>query len=165
MSTASVEGLPDLLPRLWVFSLRLCGNKRDAQDLLERACRQYAERARPSMPGMSLLNRMFSIICGIWKSRPKLQGPCPDADIERDTGSLESEIVAAVAHLPDESRAVMLLVAVEGISHVEVADILGVSLDIVARRLSRARQIIGAHFQSANPSRSDDPPARRLANA
>jgi DNA-directed RNA polymerase specialized sigma24 family protein len=27
--------LPDLLPRLWAFSLRLCGNQHDAEDLLQ----------------------------------------------------------------------------------------------------------------------------------
>ncbi|WP_223995990.1 RNA polymerase sigma factor [Burkholderia gladioli] len=144
MSTASVEDLPDLLPRLWAFSLRLCGNERDAEQVLERASLQCIEHAPSSKPGTSLLNLMFSIICGIWISKPKVRDPGCDTDIEQDTGGVESEIVAAVANLPDESRVVMLLVEVEGLSHVDVAEILGVSIELVTRCLSRARQMIGA---------------------
>ncbi|WP_244138681.1 RNA polymerase sigma factor, partial [Burkholderia vietnamiensis] len=66
MSTADVESLPSLLPgmlpRLWAFSLRLCGNQRDAEDVLQRACVRGLERAHQLQPGTSPLSWMFSIV-------------------------------------------------------------------------------------------------------
>lgn len=39
MSGADLPGmLPDMLPRLWAFALRLSGDQHDAEDLVQRAC-------------------------------------------------------------------------------------------------------------------------------
>jgi RNA polymerase sigma-70 factor (ECF subfamily) len=56
------------------------------------------------------------------------------------------QIIDAVSRLPEAQRVVMLLVAVEGLSYSEAAEVLDVPLGTVMSRLSRARQAIGAHF-------------------
>jgi RNA polymerase sigma-70 factor, ECF subfamily len=58
-----------------------------------------------------------------------------------------------VARLPEAQRAVMLLVAVEGLSYREAADILSIPVGTVMSRLARARLTIGEAF-GASPPRS-----------
>lgn len=50
-----------------------------------------------------------------------------------------SDLAAALAALPSEQRAVVLLVDAEGFDYGEAADVLGVPVGTVASRLSRAR--------------------------
>jgi DNA-directed RNA polymerase specialized sigma24 family protein len=70
MSTVEVEDLgsllPQRLPRLWAFSLRLCGNRHDAEDRLQRACVRGLERAHQLQPGTAPLSWMLSIVHSIW---------------------------------------------------------------------------------------------------
>jgi RNA polymerase sigma-70 factor (ECF subfamily) len=63
-----------------------------------------------------------------------------------ETTLMSSEIIAAVERLPEAQRIVMLLVAVEGLSYSEAAEVLGVPIGTIMSRLSRARQTIGAQF-------------------
>jgi RNA polymerase sigma-70 factor (ECF subfamily) len=53
--------------------------------------------------------------------------------------------------LPDAQRVVMLLVAVEGLSYQEAADVLEVPIGTVMSRLSRARQAVGALLGGETP--------------
>ncbi len=64
------------------------------------------------------------------------------------------EVGRAVAELPDDQRAVLALVAVEGFSYQEAADALGVPIGTVMSRLSRARERLRARTE---------PPAARPA--
>ena len=54
------------------------------------------------------------------------------------------DLAAALASLPPELRAVVLLIDAEGLGYAEAADVLGVPPGTVASRLSRAR----SHLQS-----------------
>jgi hypothetical protein len=64
------------------------------------------------------------------------------------TQVMNAQIINAVQRLPEAQRVVMLLVAVEGLSYQEAADVLDVPIDTVMSRLSRARQAIGAQFDT-----------------
>jgi RNA polymerase sigma-70 factor (ECF subfamily) len=57
-----------------------------------------------------------------------------------------AQVVRAVEALPEAQRVVMLLVAVEGMSYREVADILAVPIGTVMSRLARARVAVGRQF-------------------
>lgn len=165
MSTADVENLPNLLsamlPRLWAFSLRLCGNQHDAEDLLQRACVRGLERASQLQPGTSPLSWMFSIVHSTWinelrarnvRSRSMewddnfLETVADPRASNPEAAALNGEVIAAVERLPEAQRIVMLLVAVEGLSYAEAADTLGVPIGTIMSRFSRARQTIGARF-------------------
>lgn len=166
MSTEDVEDLPSLLPgmlpRLWAFSLRLCGNQHDAEDVLQRACMRGLERAHQLRPGSSPLSWMFSIVHSTWINELRARNVRTRSSMEWDDNFLEtvadpsarnpeaamlsSEIIAAVERLPEAQRIVMLLVAVEGLSYSEAAEVLGVPIGTIMSRLSRARQTIGAQF-------------------
>lgn len=52
------------------------------------------------------------------------------------------DMAAALGRLPDQQRAALLLVALEGMSYDEAADILAVPVGTVRSRLSRAREAL-----------------------
>jgi RNA polymerase sigma-70 factor, ECF subfamily len=67
MSDADLSNLlPEMLPRLWAFALRISGDRHDAEDLVQLACLRALERAHQLQPGTSPLSWMFSIIHTTW---------------------------------------------------------------------------------------------------
>jgi RNA polymerase sigma-70 factor (ECF subfamily) len=156
--------LPTLLPRLWRFALRLTCDRHDAEDLVQRACVRALERQHQLQPGTSTLSWLFSIVYSVWlnevraqqtrrhgsihwsdelaESVPDTTSPSPEAY------TLHRQIISAVEGLPDAQRAVMLLVAVEGLSYREAAIALDVPVGTVMSRLARARQTIGELFDA-----------------
>ncbi len=154
--------LPALLPRLWRFALRLAVNRHDAEDLVQRACVRALERRHQLQPGTSVLSWLFSIAHTVWlnelrarqiRSRASMQWNDELSDTLAEAAPLTPEmdvmhgqVVAAVEQLPDAQRAVMLLVAVEGLSYREAAEALDVPIGTVMSRLARARLTIGRHF-------------------
>jgi RNA polymerase sigma-70 factor (ECF subfamily) len=68
-----------------------------------------------------------------------------------ETYTLHRQIISAVERLPDAQRAVMLLVAVEGLSYREAASALDVPIGTIMSRLARARQTIGELFVARVP--------------
>lgn len=154
--------LPALLPRLWRFALRLARDRHDAEDLVQRACVRALERRHQLQPGTSTLSWLFSIIHSVWLNEVRARQIRSNRSIEwneelADTvadpaagnperAALYQEIIAAVEKLPDAQRAVMLLIAVEGLSYREAAAVLDVPVGTVMSRLARARLTIGASF-------------------
>lgn len=71
------------------------------------------------------------------------------------------ELLDAVNRLPEEQRSVLLLVAVEGMSYAQTAEILGVQTGTVMSRLSRARDKLAQTLDGTAdaPARS---PLRRV---
>lgn len=154
--------LPALLPRLWRFALHLAGDRNDAEDLVQRACVRALERRHQLQPGTATLSWLFSIVHSVWlnevrarqiRSHGRIQWSDGLADTVADpaapdpeTYAFHQQIIAAVEKLPDAQRAVMLLVAVEGLSYREAATALEVPVGTVMSRLARARLTIGQSF-------------------
>jgi RNA polymerase sigma-70 factor (ECF subfamily) len=156
------SALPQMLPRLWAFALRISGDRHDAEDLVQRACVRALERAHQLQPGTSPLSWMFSIVQSTWINEVRARNVRSRSGMDWDDAFLETipdpntrtpeqnamdgQIISAVQRLPEAQRVVMLLVAVEGLSYQEAADVLKVPIGTVMSRLSRARQAIGALF-------------------
>jgi RNA polymerase sigma-70 factor, ECF subfamily len=159
--------LPTLLPRLWRFALRLAGDRHDAEDLVQRACVRALERQHQLQPGTSTLSWLFSIVHSVWLNEVRAQQTrrrgsiqwsdelaetvADDKALDPETYALQRQIISAVEGLPDAQRAVMLLVAVEGLSYREAATALDVPIGTVMSRLARARQTIGELFAPQPP--------------
>lgn len=156
--------LPALLPRLWRFALRLAGDRHDAEDLLQRTCLRALERRHQLRPGTSPLSWMFSIAHSVWLNEVRsrqirnhasmqwnenlLETLADTSAPDPETDALHRQILGAVGRLPDAQRAVMLLVAVEGLSYREAAEALEVPIGTIMSRLARARLTIGEAFSS-----------------
>lgn len=96
---------------------------------------------------------MFRIIQNLWldsRRRRARHGPSVDLELvqfsDEGIGSRRAEdrmtlarVRELVATLPQEQRVVLALVAIEGMSYRETAEILGVPIGTVMSRLSRAR--------------------------
>lgn len=68
-----------------------------------------------------------------------------------DGGGLDGhDVEAAIARLDDDQRIVFVLKEIEGLSHEEVAEILGVSAGVSQVRLHRARRALIDHFEAMN---------------
>lgn len=162
--------LPAMLPRLWAFALRIAGDRHDAEDLVQRACVRALERAHQLQPDTSALSWMFAIVHSTWidelrarSRRNRSSAQWDDEMLETiadpavrtpEENAINSQIVSAVAGLPEAQRVVMLLVAVEGLSYIETAQVLDVPIGTVMSRLSRARQTIGALFGMRDSQRN-----------
>ncbi|WP_250517071.1 RNA polymerase sigma factor [Caballeronia sp. INDeC2] len=163
MSGADLPGmLPEMLPRLWAFALRLSGDRHDAEDLVQRACLRGLERAHQLQPDTAPLSWMYSIVHSTWINELRARSVRKRASFEWDDDFLENlpdpvdkspetqlmhgQIVEAIERLPEAQRVVMLLVAVEGLTYQQAADVLDIPIGTVMSRLSRARQSVGAMF-------------------
>jgi RNA polymerase sigma-70 factor (ECF subfamily) len=176
--------LPALLPRLWRFALRLARERADAEDLVQRCCVRALERRSQWRPSGSLLSWLFSIMHSIWlnevrsrqaRGRWNVHWEQEEAELCADAHAtdpaqraLYGQVAAWVDALPAEQRDVLLLVAVEGLSYKEAAQVLQVPLGTVMSRLARARLAIGkrlAESPTAQPGATAIAPPAPAATA
>jgi RNA polymerase sigma factor (sigma-70 family) len=61
------------------------------------------------------------------------------------------DVLSKLARLPEEQRAVLLLVAVEDLSYADAAKVLGVPVGTVMSRLSRARERLQQEMDAVGP--------------
>ena len=72
-----------------------------------------------------------------------------DGAREMETQMTYDAVRRAVSRLPEEQRAVVMLVCVEGQSYKEAADTLAVPIGTVMSRLSRARGVLARQLSDA----------------
>ncbi len=173
--------LPSLLPRLWRFALRLARDRHVAEDLVHRACARALERRQQLQPGRAALNWMFSILHSIWLNdvcarRIRSQTGLPWIEELKDTladssavdpqlNMLHRQVIEAVGALPDPHRALLLLVAVEGLSYREAAEVLDIPIGTVMSRLARARLTIGESFGTGASDACSERPSKVLGRS
>lgn len=148
-----VEDLVALLPRLRRFALTLARQADVADDLVQvTAERALAGRDRFD-PETRLDAWLFRILHNAWIDtvrRRQTRGTevdiadTPEARIVdgekvAETALMLKSAEAAIAALPEDQRAVMLLVCVEELSYREAAETLNVPVGTVMSRLARAR--------------------------
>lgn len=143
-----------LVPRLRRFAYALCGNREEGDDLVQTACVKALSRLDQYQPGSRLDSWMFRIVqtshIDVIRRRKRRGEQSDPETLDRlsDGGRgadrnehrlLLAKVRAAIATLPDEQRAVMALVAIEGYSYKEAAAILDTPVGTVMSRLARAR--------------------------
>jgi RNA polymerase sigma-70 factor (ECF subfamily) len=150
--------LVGLLPRLRRFAYGLTGSLDDGDDLVQGACERALRRLDQFQPGTRLDSWMYRIVQNLWIDQRRARQVRPEAgvapadlealsvgDAERELNSrlVLANVQRAVTALPEEQRAVLLLVCVEGQSYKAVADVLEIPLGTVMSRLARARLAVG----------------------
>ena len=61
-------------------------------------------------------------------------------------------VLEAIDHLPDDEREVFGLVRVQGLTHPEAAEVTGVSIKTVQRRLNRAMVLLWKELEQLRPT-------------
>ena len=110
------------------LALSLSGNHADAEDIAQEAFVAIIG-ALPKFRGDAKLSTWVYRIT----LRVGTRWPATDASIPID-------LINALRKLPIDSRSVVLLVAVEGLSHDEVAEVLAMPVGTVASRMHYARK-------------------------
>jgi RNA polymerase sigma-70 factor, ECF subfamily len=150
--------LVGLLPRLRRFAYGLTGSLDDGDDLVQGACERALRRLDQFQAGTRLDSWMYRIVQNLWIDQRRARQVRPESgvepadlealavgDAERELNSrlVLAHVQRAVAALPEEQRAILLLVCVEGQSYKAVADVLEIPLGTVMSRLARARLAVG----------------------
>ncbi len=144
--------LIDHIPALRRYARALTGDTWAADDLvqdtLERACSKW----RLWLAGTDLRAWLFTLMHNLYVSEVRhrlrqgeLARPVDLAELEQEPAAPASTADSAIdlqrclLRLPQEQRAVLLLVTLEDLSYADVARIVGVPVGTVMSRLSRAR--------------------------
>jgi RNA polymerase sigma-70 factor (ECF subfamily) len=131
-------------PRIYRIALGLAGSHADAEDITQEALLALV-RGIDSFRGESQLSTWvyrLTLRAGLrWLARnrrPEQSAPIdPELPAAIDRPALE--LLQLILRLPLDSRTVLLLVAVEGLSHSEAAEVLDIPEGTVASRLHHAR--------------------------
>ena len=160
--------------RLWAVALRTTGHREDAADALQDAlvsAHRRAESYRGEAAVTTWLHRIVVNACldRIRRQRVRAADPLPDDLADHppraavqpdDAGEPEAQVLArerrdrvlaALAQLPPEQRACLVLVDMEARPLAEVAEILEVPVGTVKSRCARGRARLAALLDEDRP--------------
>ncbi|GAA4344582.1 sigma-70 family RNA polymerase sigma factor [Variovorax defluvii] len=165
------RSLIDQIPSLRRYARALTGDAWAADDLvqdtLERACHKW----QLWIVGSDLRAWLFTIMHNVFASQARRATPRATVDIEEMAPQLEGaeshrdraiDLQRCLMMLPEEQRAVLLLVALEDLSYAQLARVLNVPLGTVMSRLARARVRLQELMEGAPPPAAGRAPLRRL---
>jgi RNA polymerase sigma-70 factor (ECF subfamily) len=138
------------LPRLRRYARALVGERAAADDLVQDTLERAWSRGGQWRPGSDLRAWLFGIMHNLridQMRRPALNTTDLDDEfVEPPSRATQSDgiefadLATAVMALPEEQRAVMLLVALEEMRYEEVAQTLAIPVGTVMSRLARGRE-------------------------
>jgi RNA polymerase sigma-70 factor (ECF subfamily) len=154
------------LPRLRRFARSLTGNRHDGDDLMQSTVERVLNKGLPE--NVELLRWMFKVCRNLWiddrRAHQVRQRAHREPELSEEPivsgeavvlGELTlREVERALAMLPEDQRAVLALVAVEGLSYREAAEVLETPIGTVMSRLARARAALVAQFEPTTTERS-----------
>jgi RNA polymerase sigma factor (sigma-70 family) len=154
------------LPRLRRFARSLTGNRHDGDDLMQSTVERVLDKGLPE--NVELLRWMFKVCRNLWIDDRRAQQVRQRAHREPELSEervVSGEAVAlgeltlreverALGVLPEEQRAVLALVGVEGLSYREAAEVLETPIGTVMSRLARARTALVAQLEPSTTERS-----------
>lgn len=139
------------LPRMRRFALTLCRTPHDAEDLVQMAVERALRHEASWEPGTSLDSWLYRILQNLWRDelRAHRRKAEPLDEVTELMGEDGREVTmnalqfaearAALNTLPEDQRAVLTLVVLDGLSYQDAATALDVPIGTVMSRLSRAR--------------------------
>lgn len=163
-SNLDKAALLSVLPRLRKFAYSLTGNLPDADDLLQNTVERALTRNPPREDSEALARWLFTVCRNLWVDEIRarkvrgLDDPAPP-DVEAQASDGERELMGtlhlheldqAMRLLSEDHRVVLLLVAVEGYSYREAADLLDLPVGTVMSRLARARSQLAQGLEDGN---------------
>ena len=150
------------LPRLRRYARALVGDRAAADDLVQDTLERAWTRIAQWRAGSDLRAWLFSIMHNLRVDQLRRPGlairAIDDADFAVPTRATQSDglevidLEAALARLPEEQRAVLLLVALEELRYEDVAATLAIPVGTVMSRLSRGRERLRLILEDRPPS-------------
>jgi RNA polymerase sigma-70 factor (ECF subfamily) len=151
------QEIVSLLPRMRRFARSLARDPDRADDLVQAGCQRALERLNQVREGTRLDSWLYRIIYTRWidklrrgKTRSANLVMLTGADLPAAAGAATGndlttalDIKSALAKLPAEHHAAIMLVSVEGYSYDEAASVLDIPVGTVASRVARARTMLG----------------------
>ena len=160
LSESQREALMAELGGLRRFCYSLTGNAADADDLLQATVEKLLQKGMPEDAHTAKWS--YRVCKNVWidelRAREVRQRYPSVADEEEQGPTTETvaegereldAVSAALNHLPDEQRLALSLVAVEGKSYAEAAEILDVPIGTIMSRIARARKNLLQHYNPA----------------
>ena len=149
------------LPRLRRYARAMVGDRAVADDLVQDTLERGWSRLAQWRPGSDLRAWLFGIMHNLRVDQLRCQGPntqpLGEAESEAPMRATQSDrlevddLAAALVRLPEEQRAVLLLVALEEMSYEQIASTLGIPLGTVMSRLSRGRERLRLMLDGHHP--------------
>jgi len=143
------ERLVDLIPRLRRYARALVGDRASADDLVQDTLERAWAKLHLYRRGTDLRAWLFTVMHNVHVNKVRatrvtdtLDDEMPELALRPPQGDalMVRDLDRAIALLPAEQRAVLLLVTLEDLSYDEVARTLGIPIGTVMSRLSRARE-------------------------
>jgi len=131
-----------LLPRLRRFAAALAGSDAAGDRLVQAACMRVLGGAGDFPLGARLDAWLYRIIRVCWSDQtepPAAPRVAPQPLARRDIPPTLDAVRRELAAMPEDDRALLLLVCAEGFTYQEAADALGIPIGAVTSRLARAR--------------------------
>ncbi|MEQ1779833.1 MAG: RNA polymerase sigma factor [Hyphomonadaceae bacterium] len=163
--------LRSLIPRLRRFGHALTGSTDDGDDLVQDALEKALSRESQFQHGTRMDSWIYKIMQNAWidrkrsaASRGTVVQPLEDNDFAVGEDGRESfaakitlrQVREMMQRLHVDERAVLALVAIEGQSYLEAAEILRIPIGTVMSRLARARNKLTSLLDGgATPSNHD----------
>jgi RNA polymerase sigma-70 factor (ECF subfamily) len=150
------EQLKILIPRLRRFACGLEGSVDRGDELVQAACERLLNHRSRLRPDTRLDSWLYQVIRNLHVDGLRAQ-MVRDRGAQQITQAVESmppsdgglenrlllhEVQAAMQRLPEEQRSALMLVAVEGFSYKEAAEVLQVPIGTVTSRLVRGRKAL-----------------------
>ena len=159
---ADVRLIAAAMPRLRRYACALLRDEDRADDLVQETLLRGLDRIHLYRSGTNLRAWLFTIMHNQYvnyvrrsvRQRETIVGEKPQlVSPASQLPSLElRDLENAIARLPAEQRAMLLLITLEGMKYEEVARICGVPVGTVRSRLSRAREELRRMTEGTSPS-------------
>ncbi len=159
-----LDQIEDCVPALRRYARALTHDPDLADDLVQDCLERAIRKRSLWRPSGSVRSWMFRILLNVHRSdlrkrrrRPAsfpidiLPGGDPPAPDAQSSRLALADTARAMQELPSEQREVLLLVAVEGMSYTEVAEVLSLPLGTVMSRLGRARSSLRQLTETGKP--------------
>jgi RNA polymerase sigma-70 factor (ECF subfamily) len=137
--------------RIWSYIYRMTGDAATADDLMQKTFFRFL-RSNPAIVDDDHLrhyvfktatNLVFDHFRETKRARERVAEPPRTPDLRADRGELRHDMMRVFAELKPQERALLWLAHVEGSSHDEIAEAMGVKAKSVRVILFRARKRLG----------------------
>ena len=129
---------------LFRICLVIAGNEWDAQDVIQDVFCRYIERAPAFRDSAHERAWLIKVAVNRCRDLHRFRLRHPQTDLDEISAYCElpeqSEVLAALMNLPESLKSVIYLHYIEGYKTAEIADMLGISLNAVKKRLERGRK-------------------------